>query len=190
MAKTRTEQERRHAPKDRRHVNQAGILELLDQIDQKHDEAHKRLRHDFRDLDEHLADGLRAVSDKQQAMKDRINELATTPVDVTKLVLTPKIVVSVVVMVVAISGAMWAQNAGLRSDVRDILTRMDTEKRVSDVNAKLIENNSLVISRGLEANSRELKDSIAAVNKRQELLTLQYQQLAEQLTRLIAQRGR
>jgi hypothetical protein len=185
---TGTRDERRQT--DRRRINYAGLLELLQHTDEKHDEAHKRLRESYRELDQRLDDGLRLLADKQHASNTRLTEMATTPVDVTKLVLTPRIVASVVAIVLAISGAMWAQNAGLRSDVRDILTRMDSEKRVTDANAKLLEVNSTTINRALENNARELKDAIAAVNKRQDLLTLQYNQLNDQLTRLTAQRER
>lgn len=188
MAGTNTDQERRR--EDRRRVNPAGLLELLEQADHKHDDAHRRLRTDLRELELRIDDGLKLLAEKQQTVNTRITELVNTPVDVTKLVLTPKIVVSVVIVVLSISGGMWAANGGLRSDVRDILTRMATEQRVSDANSKLVEVNNATVNRALENNTRELKDALASVNKRQDLLTLQYNQLSEQLTRLTAQRVR
>ncbi len=182
------EQERR--ARERRHVNQAGVLELVYQNDHKHDEAHRRLRHSVTELEERWSEAVRRMAAEQHALSVRFSEFAATPVDVNKMVFTPKIVIGVVVMVVGIAASMWTINAGLRSDVRDILTRMASEQRVSDANAKMIEQNSNTINRALENSAREMKASIDAVNKRQDLLTLQYQQLSEQLTKLAAQRER
>ena len=182
--------DRRSSVEERRRVNLAGLLELLDAHDKKHDEAHRRLRHDFRELEERHIDGLKALAEKQSATAASVKEISLTPIDAAKLVFTPKIVLSVIGIVVTIYGGIWAQNSGLRSDVRDILTQMAAEKRVADVNAKLLEVNNATIKNALENNSRELKDAIASVTKRQDLLTLQYNQLSEQLTRLTAQRER
>jgi flagellar capping protein FliD len=183
----RPDEERRA---ERRRINQAGVLEMLDQIDSKHDEAHKRIRHDLRALDQRLDDGLRLLADRQTAVNTRVQEISITPLDINKVVFTPRVVVAVTMMVLSISGAVWTINSSLRSDVRDILTRMATEQRVTDTNAKLLEQNSGAIRGALENNARELKASIDAVNKRQDLLTLQYNQLSEQLTKLAAQRER
>lgn len=168
-----------------------GFLELLDATDQKHAEAHKRLRLDFRELELRMDESLKVLGDRLVANQVRLNDVATlasTPVDVTKLVLTPKIVATIVTVILTVFGGMWATTTGLRSDLRDILTRMASEQRVSDANAKLIELNNATINRALESNARELKDSIASVNKRQELLSLQYAELKDSITRLTAQR--
>ena len=178
----------RRAPE--RRVNNAGVLELVYQNDQKHDEAHRRMRHDLTEFEERMVESMRRVVDTQHALQREVSQFVATPVDVTKMVFTPKIVVGVIIMVMSIAGTVWTINSGLRSDVRDILTRMASEQRVSDANAKMIEQNSNRINQALETNGREMKASIDAVNKRQDLLTLQYNQLSEQLTKLAAQRER
>lgn len=169
-------------------VNAEGLLEILDQYDKKHVEAHQRLRTDFRDLDERVADSLRLLNEKQNATNTKLTELVSTPLDVTKVVLSPKIVGTIIGILVVFLGGLWGTNSGLRSDVRDILTRMAVEQRVSDANAKLLETNNAVVSRAIESNTREMKDSLATISKRQDLLTLQYNQLNDQITRLTAQR--
>lgn len=171
-------------------VNRDGILELIDQTDLKHADAHKRLRDDFAKFEERVDDALKLFSDRQQSIMSRLSDLVNTPVDITKVVATPKIIIGIVVTIVSVFGGVWAVTSDLRSDVRDILTRMQSEQRVTDANAKLLELNNATINRALESNARELKDSIAAVNKRQELLQLQYAQLNDQMTRLMAQRSR
>ena len=178
---------------ERRLVNRAGLLELISKADEKHDDAHKRLRGDFRELEERLEVSSKLLADKINANSAKIAELsalATTPIDITKLVATPKIIASIVITALSVAGVMWAANGGLRSDVRDILTRMATEQRVSDANAKLLELNNVTIKSALTDNTREMKASLEAISKRQDLLTLQYNELNSQITRLTAQRER
>lgn len=178
--------DRRTSADDRRQINLAGLLELIDEHNQKHDAAHKRLRDDLRELEEKVADGLRPLVEQQHAHGSRLDALANTPIDVSKVMFAPKVVVAIITVVLSISVGMWASNSGLRSDVRDILTRMASEQRVSDANAKLLEVNNSTIKTALENNTRELKDSLATISKRQDLLTLQYNELASQITRLTA----
>lgn len=167
-----------------------GIFKLIDDTDLKHTDAHKRIREDISKLEERVEDAFRLLSDRQIAVGAQVQDLVRTPVDMTKLVATPKIIVGIVATILTVFGGVWAVTSDLRSDVRDILTRMESEQRVTDANAKLLEVNNATINRALDANAREMKDSIAAVTKRQELLQLQYAQLSEQMTRLTAQRGR
>jgi hypothetical protein len=178
--------DRRASIDDRRNINIAGLLELLDQHNRKHDEAHRRLREDLRELELKIVEGLKQLIEKQQQNSGRIDTLVNTPVDAAKLMLTPRIVFTIVVVVLSISVSFWASNSGLRSDVRDILTRMASEQRVSDANAKLLEVNNVTIKTALDNNTREMKDSLAIISKRQDLLTLQYNELNSQLTRLTA----
>lgn len=167
--------ERRRNPSERR---ENYLIELIDQNNKNHQEAHVRLRKDLTALEERVEEALKLLHDKQITVTAKVTELATTPVDVTKLVATPRIVFAIVTTVVLIFSTIWASNAGLRSDVRDILTRIQTEQRVNDEKGKL-----------QEVHSQMIKDSLAAVQKRQELLTLQYNQLNEQMIRLMNQKG-
>jgi hypothetical protein len=180
------EEERRAA--ERRTINRAGLLELITLNDHKHDEAHRRMRSDFRELEQRCEDAQKLLAEKIHANTSRLVELSTTPVDVTKLVATPKIIASIVGTALLVAGGMWASNGGLRSDVRDILTRMSSEQRVTDANAKLIEANNATIKVALADNTREMRDALATISKRQDLLTLQYNELNSQITRLTAQR--
>lgn len=174
-------------------VNREGVMAIIDDMDQKHLEAHKRLRKEYEDIEAKMAEGFKTLSDGQMLNRARIAEqeqaikaLASTPIDATKLVMTPKIVASIVFVVVGLSGGMWASTSGLRSDVRDILTRMASEQRVADANAKLLEVNNTTISRALEANSKEMKESLGAVTRRQELQQYEIQQLKETIMKLAA----
>lgn len=155
-------------------INQDGLYELIIQNDQSHRDSHQRLRGDVSRIDE----ALEVLGESHQTNKARLAKLeaalelsAQSPIDVNKLVATPKIVASIVFVIVGMVGSMWAITADLRSDVRNVLTLMASEQRVSDANAKLI-----------DANNRELKDALDQIRRRQDLLTLQYQELKDKLT--------
>lgn len=170
-------------------VNHDGFLELLDQTDQKHAEAHQRLRTDLRELESRTDDALRLLRDAM-ATKSQVADMANEPIDVTKLVLTPKIVASIIFVVVGIAGGMWASTSGLRSDLRDMATQLKSDQRVADERALRVSDNYDVIKEALSNNSREMKESIAEIKRRQDMLTLQYNELNDKITRLPAARGR
>lgn len=81
---------------------------------------------------------------------------------------TPEIVAVIVSGFLAVSGGMWASTYGLRSDVRDILTRMDGQAKIAELNAKLQEQGLLT-----------LRESIEAMKRRQELQQYEIQGLKE-----------
>lgn len=147
------------------------LLQMVSQNDQKHDDAHKRLRVSFRELEdriesnfEYLRDGFMA----NRARMDALEKQAGMPVDVTKLVLTPRVVVAIVVASLTLAGGIWASTAGLRSDVRDILTRMEAQTATYESVAKL-----------QEVQSNALKTAVDDMKRRQELQQYEIQQLKE-----------
>jgi hypothetical protein len=88
--------------------------------------------------------------------------------DVSRLRFTPQMVVMIVSMTLGVAGGMWASTTGLRSDMRDILTRMDGQTKVAEINAKL-----------QEERSQALRESIEAMKRRQELQQYEIQGLKE-----------
>ena len=72
---------------------------------------------------------------------------------------------------------LTAANAALQSDVRVILTKMDAEKQVAEANAKLT-----------EAANAQLKATVDAMSRRQELQQMQIAELQKSL--LILTEGR
>ena len=90
------EQQKQRRVEDRRRINQAGMLELVEQKDVKHDDAHRRLRVDFRELEERLVDGTRTLGEHQREFDKRLHEfdarltkLSETPLDVSKVMFAP-----------------------------------------------------------------------------------------------------
>lgn len=154
-----------------------GWAALLDATDQKHSEAHKRLRDDFRQLEERVEEMYRLLNDANLANKQRIHDLANTPVDATKLIMTPKVVVSIVGTALLVSGSMWAFNTGMRSDVRDILTRMDAQRIAMESAVKF-----------QDMQTTAIKVSVDEVRRRQEDQQQQILGLKESILSLTNQR--
>src|SRR5437870_2925481 len=108
----------------------ASVLRLVNDNRDDADEAHKRLR---KDLESRLVlvEGV---------LKDMEAELATVERrsgDVSHLHLSLGMVLSIVVTCLTIAGGMWASTYGLRSDVRDILTRMASNAQLDESRTKL-----------------------------------------------------
>lgn len=88
--------------------------------------------------------------------------------DVSRLTFTPQIVAAIVISFLAVAGGMWTSTYGLRSDVRDILTRMESQVQVSELSMKL-----------QEERAKTLSESIEAMRRRQELQQYEIQGLKE-----------
>lgn len=68
------------------------------------------------------------------------------------------------------AGGMWASTYGLRSDVRDILTRMELQTQVDEARAKV-----------QEERIAAMRESIEAMKRRQELQQYELQGMKEVL---------
>lgn len=151
------------------------LYQAMEQMDEKHDAAHKRLREDFRELEERMNDALQLIRDRQQENRERISKIADMPPNAEKLILNAKTIIAMVIFAVSITGGVWSANSGvraetsgLRSDVRDILTRMEAQKNAYDSIAKL-----------QEVQSNTVKTAIDDMKRRQELQQYEIQNLKE-----------
>lgn len=138
---------------------QSGLLQMVQQNDEKHDEQHQRLRDEVRKLEARL-DTL-ARSDAAHTLD--IDRLDKRPTDVSKLLFTPQLVVAIVTIAMSIAGGMYASTYGLRSDVRDILTRADAQAKIQDERASTLRNSIDEMKRRVELQQfqiGELRDMI------------------------------
>lgn len=147
---------------------QESIWQAIDDHNAKHDTAHKRLREDFNKLEERMSDAMALLRDRQIENTARISRLADTPPNVETMIMTPKVLISVVVFVLTIAGSIWGSTSGLRSDVRDIITRMEAQKTAYDSAAKL-----------QEVQSNALRVAVDDMKRRQELQQYEIQALKE-----------
>jgi len=168
-------------------VNHDGFLEILDQTDQKHTDAHQRLRTDFRELETRLDEAMKLLGEAHGANRAKLAELAATPVDMTKLVLRTPVVVSIILVICSIVGGMWASTSGLRSNIDKVVIQMEAASALAAERAQRVADNNGVIKDALATNSRDLKEQISLITKRQELQQLQIQQMQESIIRLTPQ---
>ncbi len=149
-------------------LNRDGLIQMIENVDEKHQDAHARLRADFRALEAEVNKGFQSLREGYMTNRAKIDEVEKMPVDAMKLMLTPRIVASIVVSALLMAGGIWASTSGLRSDMRDVLTRMDAQKTAVDTTAKMQE---------LQANT--LRNNIDELKRRQELFQYELTALKE-----------
>jgi hypothetical protein len=137
-----------------------GLLRRIDQSDEKRDEASQRLKLDLAEIRKHL--------DSLAASQLASNALMNAPIDVDKMRFAPRVVVALVAGGISIAVGIYASTYGLRSDVRDILTTMESQRQLEDVNQKLT-----------DERSESLRKSIDAIDRRQQLQQIEIQELKE-----------
>lgn len=148
-----------------------GMLQMVEQIDQTHREAHTRLRSEIARLADTVESNFTYHSEREGQLRTKVTSVAAkldSPIDATRLVLTPKVVATVVAFAVTIAGGVWASTAGLRSDVRDILTRMDAQQQAARANADV-----------QKVTADALKTAVEDMRRRQELQQYEIQNLKE-----------
>lgn len=147
--------------------NADSLLQMIGQNDEKHDAAHERLRYDLRALEAQVDAGFQALRASDATLLGDMKAMAATPVDVAKLVLAPRLVASIVAAALLMAGGMWASTSGLRSDVRDILTRMEAQKTAGEAVAKVQEVQSITLRAAVDDLKRrqELQQSDIQVLK-------------------------
>lgn len=79
----------------------------------------------------------------------------------------------IVVLIVSIAGTIWASQYGLRSDVRDILTRMEAQGKLQDERMQTMRETILDLRRRVEMQEFAVRAVQETVNK------IQVQQQAE-----------
>ncbi len=77
-----------------------------------------------------------------------------------------QLVLAIVVTALSVGGGIWATNSGMRSDVRDILTRMDYQAKLEDERG-----------RSQDLQRQAMSESIKELRGQVKLLELQYQQI-------------
>ena len=112
--------------------------------------------------------------------------MATKSTDAGNLKFSWQIVTVVVSTALTAYAAQWQ----IRSDVRDILTRIQLGAQVSDAQSKLQDERFSALKSSIESQSAAMKESIAAIQRRQEMQQIQISQLSEAITKLSAQQGR
>lgn len=164
----------------------SAMVEMIDAVDTKHDDAHKRLRADLEAYQEECTAKLEHLRDIVLANQNKLAELEQRPIDAAKLVATPRVVIGIVGIAVSVFGGAYAAGAGirsdvsmLRSDVRDISTRMQAQHDVSEANAN-----------AQRSTTSDLQRAIDEIRKEQAQQNNDIQKLNDAVAALVGRRGK
>lgn len=149
-----------------------GLLMMIEQHDDKHSAAHRRLRGDIDRLETQLNAGLQSLRDGHRDNAANIETVSNRPVDAARIMLTPSVVATIVVASLSIAGGVWASNSGIRSDVRDIITKMEAQDRTATATARF-----------QDAQTSSLRSAIDDLKRQMELLKYEQQRLREDVTK-------
>jgi hypothetical protein len=93
--------------------------------------------------------------------------------DASRLSFPLQLVILIVSTVVAAGGSVWVSQAGLKSDVRNIVTTMEAQERVQAIQAKL-----------QDERLTSLREQMLSFQRRQELQQYELQGLKEVIIKL------
>jgi hypothetical protein len=141
-----------------------GLFRQIEIVDNKHEDAHKRLRESIREIDAELV----LIKKAQSDASEKFAAYAATPPDVMKLRFTPSTVVAVCAVCISIVGGFWASTSGLRSDLRDMATVDVANRKLQDERAATFRDSLESLKRQQELQRYEtqaVKDLVNALTK-------------------------
>jgi len=149
------------------------VYQLIRSNHEQAEAGHKRLRGDWREHDERLE----SLEASRQACEARfigidaaLTAIKTTPPELAKLSLTPGIVAAIIITAGGIIASNVASTWGMRSDIRDISTRMNAQDDAARTREKL-----------QEERAQAQRNATEAIGKKQELLQLKFEELRDQV---------
>lgn len=126
-------------------MQQGPALQFVRDVDDKHDASHERLRDDHRGLENRVI----VLEASHAEMVQQFSQVERRTGDVSQLKLSPAMVATIVAASISIAGGVWATNYSLRSDVRDILTRMEAQADSAKADTKLQDERAANITRAI-----------------------------------------
>ena len=138
----------------------------IEQVEQDREDSSKRLHIEIEELKRRVE----SLTMLQSAGEVRLKHVETTPLDVEKIWFAPRIVIAIVAACVSIVVGMYVVNSGIRSDVRDILTRQEQRDQMEVVNRKLADQQQEAITKAVDV-----------IDKRQQLQAIKIQELTEMI---------
>jgi len=113
-----------------------GLIQMIEQNDEKHEAGHERLRRDIdrvegfaKRLEDQVNKGFESLREGRQSNTARIQQLEAAPIDATKLFLNAKVVVAAIIVALGIAGMLW----GLKSAVSDLASKLDTASKIQEL---------------------------------------------------------
>jgi hypothetical protein len=113
-----------------------------------------------------------ARSERRHGLPERRVVVSPRGTSADRLSFTLRMVVAITVAAVGIAGVQWANTSSLKSDIRDIKTRLEARDQLDEVQAKLQEERAV-----------QLREAVQAMRNRQELQQIEIQSLKEMILR-------
>jgi hypothetical protein len=144
---------------ERRKMN---LWERFDALEQECRRGHRDLRKATNEL-EAQADALeREIKSLSVAMA----ALAVAPVEATKLRFSPQVLVVIFTATITVSASVIGAASTVRSDMRNINTRMDSQQQAAVDAAKLADQRYAEITKALERQEQQRREDKAASENR------------------------
>jgi len=143
---------------------ESAVFQLVRSNHEQAEQGHKRLRDDYRELEVRMDAAEALLSEHTFA----IGALKTASPDLSRMTLSPGIVIGIVTAIVSIVGGQVASTWGLRSDIRDINTHMNAQAD-TDKSLRTLQDERAV----------GLRNAVDEINKKQEQQQLEIQSLRE-----------
>jgi hypothetical protein len=133
---------------------------MMQQNDEKHEDAHRRLRIDHRELEERHEALKTKVTQLENALEQErsvIHAMQIAPVDVEHIVFNPKMVVAVVALVVSILGGNWFINQPIRDGLTVLQGQVTGNTKLEDERAKVFKESVDGLTRQMEMRRLEIQ---------------------------------
>lgn len=147
------------------------IVEHVDALDQQQREAHERIRNDLRQLEVRVESNYSYFRERAEANASRVERLAglvesqtNAPVNLDRLLFTPKLVITIVVSLLSIYGFFLAATGGLKTDIAEIKSTMV----VRQVEDKARAETQDVRDKALQNDINELRKQVQLMNLQQD----------------------
>jgi hypothetical protein len=114
--------------------------------------------------------GIDALEKIQLKQEGDLKNLAITPPDLSKIVFSPGVVITVIVTILSIVAGQQASTWGMRSDIRDMRTSMSLQADIEKGTQRL-----------QEERATTLKNAVDAIGRKQELQQIQFQELRDEV---------
>jgi hypothetical protein len=143
---------------------------MLQQNDDKHEDAHRRLRTDIR-IGEAERDALTLRVQALEAMLAQTRQIVTDnkeqPIDIGKIVFDPKMVVAIVGLAVAIVGGNWFINQPIRDGLTVLQGQVSGNTKLEDERAKVFKEAVDGLTRQMEMRRLEIQQVSNSVQQLQ-----------------------
>lgn len=147
------------------------VWQRLDELEQESAKGHERLRKSLGLLEAQVD----IMGTEQKVLSSQLAALSVAPVDATKLMLTSRSIVALVIGVTTIVGSVWASAASTSRNMQRIETKVDAQTNHA-LEAEKLQDVRMSTLRDAAADA---KNTAADAKRQYELLRYEFQSLKE-----------